>query len=306
MRAVGKKATGSECQFDAPGRQSLRRVETVQRLKGNSHTGPKPTGVRKFSQMLAAGCPGGTFDNSPTLQRWVSDQSQTSPEGTADSPGNAFVVSRPSGTWFARHSVPNAEALGYSQVSLRDAHRLPILNRLGPKPSGINCRTVARPVFEQKYGRGAIARAALLLAMLLGLAAPLQAQQPADEEGRIGFCAVDIFIDSGSAPLAAYQLRFAVTNGVAKIVGIEGGEHPAFRQPPFYDPKAIQSEVAILANFNTAPATELPVGRTRVATIHMQTTGTVPPQFDVKLQTTADAQGHKISCAVSSEKRNAQ
>lgn len=147
---------------------------------------------------------------------------------------------------------------------------------------------------------------ALLLLMLLGLAASLQARQPADEESRIGFCAVDIFVDSGSAPLAAYQVRFAVTNGSAKIVGIEGGEHPAFRQPPFYDPKAIQNEVAILASFNTAPAAELPTGKTRVATIHLQTSRTVPPQFELKLQTAADAQGNKVSCTVSYEKRNAR
>src|SRR5258708_11805614 len=91
----------------------------------------------------------------------------------------------------------------------------------------------------------------ILLVLFFGLAAELPAQQPADEEGRSRFCAVDIFVDSGSTPLAAYQLSFAVTNGLAKIVGIEGGEHAAFRQPPFYDPKAIQNEIAILASFNT-------------------------------------------------------
>jgi len=69
--------------------------------------------------------------------------------------------------------------------------------------------------------------------LLFGLAAELLAQQPAPEEGRSRFCAVDIYVDAGSTPLAAYQLAFAATNGVARIVGIEGGEHPAFRQPRF-------------------------------------------------------------------------
>ena len=130
--------------------------------------------------------------------------------------------------------------------------------------------------------------------------------EPADEEGRIRFCAVDIFIDSGSTPLAAYQVRFAVTNGMARIVGIEGGEHPAFRQPPFYDPKAIQNDVAIVASFNTAPAAELPKAKTRVATIHLRTTGARPPQFELKLQTAADARGDKISCGASFEERKSQ
>ena len=143
----------------------------------------------------------------------------------------------------------------------------------------------------------------LLVIFLFGLAAQLQARQPADEEGRIGFCAVDIFVDSGSSPLAAYQIKFAVTNGSAKIVGIEGGEHPAFKQPPFYDPKAIQGEVAIIASFNTAPGAELPTGKTRVATIHLQTVGNVAPQCEVNLQTAANSQGTKISLTVSLEKR---
>ncbi len=146
----------------------------------------------------------------------------------------------------------------------------------------------------------------IMLVLFLGLAAELLAQQPADEEGRARFCAVDIFVDSASTPLAAYQFRFAVTNGAAKIVGIEGGEHPAFRQPPFYDPKAIQHEVAIIASFNTAHAAELPKGKTRVATLHLQTTGTRRPQFELKLQTAADTQGQKIDCAASFEERKTQ
>ncbi len=146
----------------------------------------------------------------------------------------------------------------------------------------------------------------LLLVLLLGLAVEPLAQQTAAELGRSRFCAVDIFVDSGSTPLAAYQLRFAVTNLMAKIVGIEGGEHPAFRRPPFYDPKAIQNEVAIVASFNTAPAAELPKGKTRVATIHLRTTGTLRPQFDLKLQTAADTHGNKIDCVASFEPRKTQ
>jgi hypothetical protein len=144
----------------------------------------------------------------------------------------------------------------------------------------------------------------ILLALLFGLAAGLLAQQPGDEEPR--FCAVDIYVDSGSTPLAAYQLQFAVTNGAAKIVGIEGGQHAAFRQPPFYDPKAIQNEVAIIASFNTGPAGELPTGKTRVATIHLRTTGTKRPQFELKLQTAADAEGRKITCVANFEERKGQ
>jgi hypothetical protein len=144
---------------------------------------------------------------------------------------------------------------------------------------------------------------AWLTLLIFGLAAGLLAQQPAIEEGRSRFCAVDIYVDSGSTPLAAYQLAFAATNGVAKIVGIEGGEHAAFREPPFYDPKAIQHERVIIASFSTAAATELPAGKTRIATIHYQTTDTQPPRFEVKLQAAGDPQGSKISAQASFEER---
>jgi len=147
---------------------------------------------------------------------------------------------------------------------------------------------------------------ALLSILFWGLAAGLFAQQPAAEEGRVRFCAVDIYVDSHNTPLAAYQLEFSATNGVAEIVGIEGGEPLAFREAPFYDPKAIQHDRVIIASFNTAPANQLPSGRTRIATIHLQTTGTHQPAFELKLQTAADSRGNRISAESSFEKRKAK
>jgi hypothetical protein len=147
---------------------------------------------------------------------------------------------------------------------------------------------------------------AWLTLLCCGLAAGLLAQQPATKEGRSRFGAVDIYVDSGSTPLAAYQLEFAATNGVAKIVGIEGGEPAAFRQPPYYDPQAMQHERVIIASFSTVPAIDLPTGKTRVATIHYQTTDTQRPRFELKLQTAGDAQGNKISVQASFEERKKQ
>jgi hypothetical protein len=139
--------------------------------------------------------------------------------------------------------------------------------------------------------------------LIFRLAAPLFAQQPADEEGRSRFRAVDIFIDSKGAPLAAWQIEFAATNGVVKIVGIEGGETEPFRNPPFYDPKAIQNDRVIIAAFSTEGGSKLPVGRTRVATIHLQIIGSVEPQFELRVQTAADSEGKKISVEASFEER---
>ena len=146
----------------------------------------------------------------------------------------------------------------------------------------------------------------VLAFLLCARAAPLFAQRPAVEEPRVRFCAVDVYVDATNAPLAAYQLEFAVTNGVAKIVGIEGGEASAFREAPFYDPKAMQHERVIIAAFSTEPADHLPSGKTRVATVHLQISGAEAPAFEVKLKTAADSNGNKIAAGVSTAERKPQ
>src|SRR4051812_49287196 len=78
------------------------------------------------------------------------------------------------------------------------------------------------------------------------------------------FGALDIFIDSKDAPLAAYQFEFWA-DGDVKLVGLEGGEHVAFKEPPHYDPRALTlpEPRVIVAAFNTG--NDLPKGKTRVA-----------------------------------------
>jgi len=142
-----------------------------------------------------------------------------------------------------------------------------------------------------------------LMFLLCVLAAPLFAQQPADEEGRGSFRVVDIYVDSKGAPLAAYQLRFSMTNANVKILGIEGGQHPAFREPPVYDPKAMQHDRVIIAAFNTGSTDELPKGKTRVATIHVQTTADEALQCRLKVQTAANPEGTKITVEATWEER---
>lgn len=141
-----------------------------------------------------------------------------------------------------------------------------------------------------------------LIILFCALAAPLLAQLSPDAGAR--FRAVDIYMDSGTTPLAAYQLEFSMTNVLTKIVGVEGGQHPAFREPPFYDPKAIQQERVIIAAFSTEDPGNLPVGRTRVATIHIETVGPEKPAYQLKLQVAADSAGRKITAtATCVEKR---
>jgi hypothetical protein len=143
----------------------------------------------------------------------------------------------------------------------------------------------------------------LLFLLFLGLAARCWAQPAAAEESRSRFCAVDIYLEAKAAPLAAYQLEFAVANGTAKVVGIEGGEHPAFHEPPFYDPKAIQGDRVILAAFSTSTPEKLPLAKTRVATIHLQVLTPGSPQYDVKVSAAGDAQGKTLLVEAQCEER---
>jgi hypothetical protein len=81
-----------------------------------------------------------------------------------------------------------------------------------------------------------------------------------------------------------------------KIVGVEGGEHPAFNDAPYYDPAALMNERIIIAAFNTGA--DLPTTRTRIATIHLQITGDDEPKYDLILTTTADADGEEMAAKI--------
>src|SRR5258708_5172801 len=80
--------------------------------------------------------PGGTLENSPTLQRWVEAPKRARP-GPAESAKRQSVFSRPFVTWYHRRQVPNAKELGYCRTSLwdEDLTRLPILNPGGMQHS---------------------------------------------------------------------------------------------------------------------------------------------------------------------------
>jgi len=128
------------------------------------------------------------------------------------------------------------------------------------------------------------------------------ARTPAAEpDAAIRFQAVHVYLDAKAESLAAYQIILRATKGDVKIVGIEGGEPGAFKQPPFYDPQAIQQERVILAAFSTRPKSELPTGKVRVATIHLQVSGDVEPEFETKLQAAANHDGKKLVPTISLE-----
>ncbi len=128
---------------------------------------------------------------------------------------------------------------------------------------------------------------------VLLLPAPQVSRASKPVKQTIRFAPVHIYIDSGSKPLAAYQFELKAAAGQIKIVGVEGGEHAAFKEAPYYDPAALMDDRIIIAAFNTGR--DLPAGRTRVATIHLQIFGDAEPEYQLTLVAAADNNGEKIS-----------
>jgi hypothetical protein len=125
----------------------------------------------------------------------------------------------------------------------------------------------------------------LLVFALLATATRGQSTRPA-----VRFEAVDVMIDPRGRAMAAYQVE--ITLGDAKLVGIEGGEHPAFAEPPRYDPKALQRSRVILAALSTA--SDLPRSPTRVARLHVMTAGDAAPNYTIRLIVAGDASAKAI------------
>jgi hypothetical protein len=144
----------------------------------------------------------------------------------------------------------------------------------------------------------------LVLIAGLALAGPLGAQRAKEIAPVVRFQAVDIYVDSVDQPLAAYQIELAADTEAVKIVGVEGGEHPAYQEAPYYDPRAIQREQVVIAAFNTASADNLPTGRTRIATVHLQIGGDADPGFIVRLKTAATLEGERVPAEVTAQERN--
>jgi len=117
----------------------------------------------------------------------------------------------------------------------------------------------------------------------------------------VRFAPLHIYLDSGNSSLAAYQFELKATAGQIKIVGVEGGQHKAFKEAPYYDKAALQKkDRIIIAAFSTGR--DLPTDRTRIATIHLQIIGDAEPQYELKLIVAADADGKEIPAEITFEK----
>ena len=133
---------------------------------------------------------------------------------------------------------------------------------------------------------------------------PVLARQSSQDDPSDGpktrFSPLHIDIDSGRRSLAAYQFELKTAAGRIEIVGVEGGQHKAFKEAPYYDPAALAKDRIIIAAFNTGR--DLPKERTRIATVHLQIIGEIEPEYELKLIVAADEEGKEIPAKISYEK----
>lgn len=108
------------------------------------------------------------------------------------------------------------------------------------------------------------------------------------------FEAVDVIVDSPDAPLATYQFEFMAPAGVS-IVGVESGEHAAYREAPYYDAAALMGGRIIVGALGDG--TDLPTGPTRVARLHLRIEGGAEPRYECVLRVAADADAKRIGNA---------
>ncbi|HOX08103.1 MAG TPA: hypothetical protein PK280_17030 [Planctomycetota bacterium] len=138
-------------------------------------------------------------------------------------------------------------------------------------------------------------RAPLLLAALalLPLGAALAAGEAAARPTTSSFRAVDVWVDSGTERLAAYQVEVTYDAARVRIVGVEGGEPAGFRDAPWFDEAGKTGGRIVLAAF--VPQDSQAVnGARRVARLHLQVEGDAAPALTVKLVAAAKPGGERI------------
>ncbi len=144
----------------------------------------------------------------------------------------------------------------------------------------------------------------VIILMSISIIVPVLARQAEQDiptvQSNVRFAPLHIYLDSGNKQLAAYQFELKAAAGQIKIVGVEGGQHKAFEEAPYYDPAALANDRIIIAAFNTGG--ELPNKRTRIATIHLQIIGDAEPDYELKLTVAADADANEIPAKISFEK----
>lgn len=104
----------------------------------------------------------------------------------------------------------------------------------------------------------------------------------------VEFEAVDIVIDTGGRPMAAFQ--FEVTAD-AKLVSVENGDLQ--ERPPYHDPAALQGGRVIVAEYTIAKPHS---GKVRAATLHFQHDG--KPDYKARIIVVAGPEGERMDATI--------
>lgn len=126
---------------------------------------------------------------------------------------------------------------------------------------------------------------AIALVLVCGLALSSQERR---------FQAVELFVDSGDTPLAAWQIELTIPDGT--IVGVEGGAAAPWRDAPRYDPEALMGGRIILAAFTLAE--NAPAGRLRIARLHLEAVDGAADRIVVAAVVAAGPGGKRIPLEV--------
>ena len=113
------------------------------------------------------------------------------------------------------------------------------------------------------------------------------------------FYPVDIYIDTGESPLAAWQLEVIYDDADISIVGVEGGDRP-FTEPPYYDHPGLTEGRIILAAFSTER--DVPSGRLWVARLHLMEEADGDGRIDYRLILTAGPDGEPYEAEIKAER----
>ena len=145
--------------------------------------------------------------------------------------------------------------------------------------------------------------AVLMLLLASTMAVQSQLTAPPDQQPWPRFAAVDVFVNSGDQPLAAFQFELRAKSGLITVVGVEEGEHDALQGDCFYFDRPViglgQSNRVIVGAFTTAQADALARGKQCVATIHVMIDSADQPVYDVQLEAAATNDGRSIPAELS-------
>lgn len=117
------------------------------------------------------------------------------------------------------------------------------------------------------------------------------------------FRALDVYLDS-SAPVAAWQFELTSHSGAMQVVGVEQGDSPAFDTAPYYDREAVrlgQADRVVVADYSLEDPAELPIGRVRIATLHVMLEDNASDGLKLRLTAVADENGRTIDASIELE-----